>query len=425
MRKERERGAIVVEATISLSMFIFAIFTILSIVNICYIQAKMSIALNTAAKEISQYSYLYYKFNMDKAESKLNDKAKESRKMADDTIDGIGTMLESFSGVQQSLNAGDFEKMMTEIQTGSKSASSIATMYGEKLAKDPKGLIVGMATMAGNELKEEAKTIIAQVLAKAFMGKNLKAFQGDTAEDFLRRYHVVDGMKGLDFNYSTLMAYGTSNQIVLVVTYDVEVIKLLNIDFKFTFRQCAKTTAWGRGISKIEPEDSTPAEGAPDSVWDMPAASRGKSIVESEKKNYTYTSAHSGYDAYNNQSGKNEFVSVISINTHDDTYSSADKIQYRLNKAYSDMESSVSHLTDPLEVKNKNGDRVTVASDTESRTYKIVLVVPEDASDDLVRKAKEDFLSKWAGSGTEIKVEIKKAYGSPKAEKEDESNETE
>ena len=48
-RRKRERGAIVVEATIALTAYIFAIFTILSIVDICYIQAKMSIALDESA----------------------------------------------------------------------------------------------------------------------------------------------------------------------------------------------------------------------------------------------------------------------------------------------------------------------------------------------------------------------------------------
>lgn len=57
---KKQKGAIVVEATIALSAFMFAIFTILSIVNICFIQARLGVALNTAAKEISQYSYLYY-----------------------------------------------------------------------------------------------------------------------------------------------------------------------------------------------------------------------------------------------------------------------------------------------------------------------------------------------------------------------------
>lgn len=63
MKRKREKGAIVIEATISLTVFIFAILTILSLVDIAYVQAKMSVALNSAAKEISQYSYLYYKFN--------------------------------------------------------------------------------------------------------------------------------------------------------------------------------------------------------------------------------------------------------------------------------------------------------------------------------------------------------------------------
>ena len=424
MRKERERGAIVVEATISLSMFIFAVFTILSIVNICYIQAKMSIALNAAAKEISQYTYLYYKFNLDKAESELNDKAKESRAMANDTIDGVGTMLESFSGAQTSLETGEFEKMMDEIETGGKSINSIVTMYGEKISDDPKAFILGMATMAGNELKEEAKTIVAQVLSKALMKKNLKGYEGDSAEAFLKRYRVVDGLEGLDFNYSTLMAYGTSNQIVLVVTYDVEVIKLLDIDFKFTFRQCAKTTAWGRGISKITPDDSTPAEGTPDSIWDMDnIVERGKTIVEKEKANYAYSAAHNGYDAYNNALNVNEFVSIISLNTHDASYSTSDKIRYKLNKTYSDMESSVKYLSDPLEVKDKNGNTVEVASPVSTRTYKVILVVPEDASDDILNKAKSDFMSSW--SGEPVTVEIKKAYGSPTAEQSSEDTETE
>lgn len=56
---KKESGSVTIEATISLSSFMFAIVTILTIVNICVVQAKMSYAINTTAKEISQYSYLY------------------------------------------------------------------------------------------------------------------------------------------------------------------------------------------------------------------------------------------------------------------------------------------------------------------------------------------------------------------------------
>ena len=62
----KNRGAIVVEATAVLPIFIFAIYIILSIVDICYVQAKISMALDSAAEDISQYSYLYYQVRLRK-----------------------------------------------------------------------------------------------------------------------------------------------------------------------------------------------------------------------------------------------------------------------------------------------------------------------------------------------------------------------
>ena len=58
-RIKSESGSVTIEATISLTAFMFAIVTLLTIVNICMIQARMSVAINTTAKELSQYSYLY------------------------------------------------------------------------------------------------------------------------------------------------------------------------------------------------------------------------------------------------------------------------------------------------------------------------------------------------------------------------------
>ena len=44
-RKSGENGAVTVEATISLTAFMFAIITILTIVNISLVQAKIAIAI--------------------------------------------------------------------------------------------------------------------------------------------------------------------------------------------------------------------------------------------------------------------------------------------------------------------------------------------------------------------------------------------
>lgn len=408
MRKDRESGAIVVEATISLTAFIFAIFTILSIVNICFIQAKISVALNTAAKEISQYSYLYYALGIDNMESKFQQGTGEGRELANNTIDGIGTVMDSLSDAGSSIESFDFDGLSNAVETGYQSVDSLVSMYGEKIKNDPKGMIAGMGKMALNELGQEAKTLLAQVLAKAFMSKNLRSTDKDNADAFLRRYNVVDGMDGLNFNYTTFLAYGQSDEIQLVVTYKVRVLQLLNINYDFTIRQCCKTTAWDNGISKLEEKNLGISSG--ENVWDLGSTVRGKKIVAAEKKNYTYTSSGVGYDAYDNTNGKNEFVTITSGDTTLPSYATEKGVRGILLRERNKLLNGADCLPEEIEVTGKDGKDVKLKSNPDSRTYKIVLVVPDsDIDKDYIKQAVKTFQDENPG----YTVEIKGGYGNP------------
>lgn len=207
-------------------------------------------------------------------------------------------------------------------------------------------------------------------------------------------------MDGLDFDYTTLMAYGDSNEIQLVVTYEVEVVKLLNVDFKFKFQQCAKTSAWGNGISVITPR----------SIWDtMSPVNRGKYIVEKEKAAYTYTSDSKGFDAFDNSGGKNEFVSITSLDPTSATYQDKSGVKSRLSSIFNKMYSGTAGLKDPITVKNASGESVTVASPPATRTYKIILIIPEGADRSVIEAAVEEF--KKSRPDDSIEVEIKEGYG--------------
>lgn len=249
MRESRERGAVIVEATISLTVFIFLMFTLLSIVNIYYIQAKIGIALNGAAKEVSQYSYIYYKLGIPGMEQEISNGTEGSYSMGRATIEGLSAMIGAFEGAQEGIGTGDFSQVYDSISEGAAAGEELISMYADAITDDPKAFIAGMAQLAANQGVEWAKARLGQAIAKAFMKKNLKANSSDDPDSFLKRYHVVDGLNGLDFGGSVLMAGGNSNEILFVCTYDVEVIKLLNIDFKFTFTQFAKTVSWGTGVS--------------------------------------------------------------------------------------------------------------------------------------------------------------------------------
>ena len=201
------------------------------------------------------------------------------------------------------------------------------------------------------------------------------------------------------------MAYGTSDAIQLVVTYEVEAVKLLNIDYKFKFRQCAKTKAWGNGISLI----SKPGKENEASIWDNKnVMQRGKLIVANEKENYTYTDSGNGFDAYNNSDGANEFITIVSINTHEKTYQKPGEIKNRIRDAYNKMYNGSQKLDETITV-NRGSQQVQVDSPKESRTYKVVLVVPDNADMNSVKKQVEDFQKSNPG----VTVEVKTGYGSP------------
>ncbi len=403
IRKSGERGAIVAEATISLTAYIFLIFTILSVVDICYIQSKIAASLDGAAKEISQYSYLYFKFGVDEYEKDLHNTTGDSRHLADQTVEGIGTFMTSLQGTAAGLESADFDQMYENIKTGGQTVQSLVTSYGDAIANDPKAFIIGMGKLAGEELKEEAKRLLAQVMAKALMKKNLVTSANDNADSFLRRNRVVNGMEGLDFKYSALMPYG-SNDIILVVTYDVQVVRLLNIDYTFTFRQCAKTKAWGNGISQVK-QDNNISQSA--SIWNAAPTERGKKIVEKESQKLQYTTDAAGIHGYSNQGGANEFIRIFSMDTTAASYQTEQGIRNLLNSNFNELYNGVGSLDNEITVRDQAGNTST-AEVKEPKTYKMILVVPDHGDMALVQRAVTQFKNSRADA---VEVEIRTGYG--------------
>lgn len=255
--KKDERGAIVVEATISFTTFIFLIYIIYSIVDICYIQAKMSIALNGAATDISQYSYLYYKFGLDSVDDATSSAATSSRALANDTLSGMDKLMSGLSGIESSFDSesgsADFDSMMDALDEVDGATSDLADNindYADALAEDPMGFVKGMGMLALNETSSAGKSLLAQSMGKAFMKKNLKESNGGDVDAFLKRYHVVDGLSGVSFagtEYLVSTDGASSNALRLTCSYDVEVVNLLNTDITITFCQSASTEVWGKG----------------------------------------------------------------------------------------------------------------------------------------------------------------------------------
>lgn len=261
-RIKGESGSVTIEATISLSAFMFAIVTLLTIVNICLVQARVAVAINTTAKELSQYSYLYSLTGFNKSEAELAQAAKDGTQDIDSIMSDINTVFNEIenlgnTGKSSMDNISDISKSW-DSAVGSadkiKDAGSSLKSTIEDIAKDPKQLMFGIAKMAASEGLNLAKSrLVAAPLSKVLCKKHLVSSKGGNVDDYLKHLGVVPNgngsyIDGLDFSNSTLFPYG-SNEITVDVSYDVKVIALLPIDFKFSFHQKAITHGWLAGES--------------------------------------------------------------------------------------------------------------------------------------------------------------------------------
>ena len=377
-----QRGSIILEATLILPFFIFTIFIILSIVNICYTQAKVAVAVNSASKEMSQYAYLYHTLNLDQYLDN-GTKGKSS-----ELLGGFAKLLEYASN-----STANFSEDISAMFSTSAGAA----------ANDS----------AGSMIKDQ---VIGAGLAKQLVQKNLVAYDGDTADAFLRRSRVPDGIDGLNFVYTSFLNDPKHDIVDIVVTYKIKVIEFMGFDYQFTFVQRAQTGAWGKGgaSSFLESDGSGETGSAEPSVWDYGAGARGKEIVKEEKKQYEYTSDTNGFHAYDPD--KNELVRIISADATTGSYSNSATAEkaYRdqILNAYNSLINAEYKMKDTIKVKDSSGKDVEFAK-KETTNYRIIIVVPEGTDISAANAAARKYEQERAEFGETLTVEVKTGYGAP------------
>lgn len=203
-KEEGQRGAIIVEATISLTIFMFAMFTLLFIIQAAYTQSRMSVALTMATKELAEYTHIYYATKLNEIYDREDGKSSELAQQVGEFIENVGGHV-----------------------------GSIDSELGQFV--DEAG-----SALSATSLTKLAKGGLGQLLVMQMMKKNLSDGGRDNADSFMRRNHVSD----LDLMESSFLEDG--NEVAMRVKYRIQVVQLLNIDVSFQMSCWAYTTAWGQ-----------------------------------------------------------------------------------------------------------------------------------------------------------------------------------
>lgn len=252
-----EKGAVVIEATLSVTFFMFVIVLMLNFVNICIAQAKIGIALNQTAKEISQYTYFYSLTGLNEVQATLNEETEAVKSDVTKAEDAVFETINSVVGMAKGVN--EPSEVFVTVENSMEKMEEVATNIAN--AKDKKAWVMSILKICGNEGYEALKGLLGGALTKGLMQKHLCPEDEVNADAYLRKLGVTDGKKGLNTYNSALFLNGTDD-IQLICKYKLEIIKLLNNEYSFSIVQTAHTKAWGAKALAGPDSDYIPADAA-------------------------------------------------------------------------------------------------------------------------------------------------------------------
>lgn len=215
MDLKQEKGSATVEATIALTAFIFAMVSLIMMIQLVMVQTLMQNAIDQTAKEISQDAYLYKAFGL--------------LEVREDTAESDGKVSESINKTQE-----DFKALISAFMDGS-DTSEIYEDINTQFDCIKNNLASGVLDVG----LQGIENILCKNIFKKYVTRDGNK---NTADDNLKRYHIIDGCSGLDFSASKVLA--DKENIVLIVKYSIKVFSPLGGFQEVKCRQIASTRGW-------------------------------------------------------------------------------------------------------------------------------------------------------------------------------------
>ena len=243
MQRE-ECGHIMVETIGTFVPLVLLVISILSLVNIVAVQARVHNALTQAANTLSMYCYPLEVMGIADSLTAIDDEASA-------VSGGIGGLK---SGIDSALSG---IKAMMGNANSANNAGNRAYSSSEEAAGDPQAVLGNLASYG----MSEALGQITEELVRPLVGRYLA--NGDSSGDgYLRRAGVVNrqsGSRGLDalefhqwgnFGIGNSVLIDANGDVKLTVDYEIEyTFGALPLPFTPTLKitQTVKTKAWLNG----------------------------------------------------------------------------------------------------------------------------------------------------------------------------------
>lgn len=234
--RERNGGYIVVETITAFMLFLLLVVSILSLINVVVIQARVHYAITQTANELSMYSYVLDAIGLSDDVKKLDKTGQEVQ----DKIDGVIRDLQTIeSGVSSPPTSTT--QLFENLDALQDALEGLAGTAGS-IIDDPQGTFVNIVRYGLNGAKNFG---MQELVIRPMLNKYLR--NGDQSADaVLKSYGVEDE---LDLSESVFI--DSNGDITVVASYEIDyTFGMLPLPFtKLNVEQVAKTRAWLGGAA--------------------------------------------------------------------------------------------------------------------------------------------------------------------------------
>lgn len=215
---EKQQGSITVEAVTILFIFMFGMIALMSLINMVRTQVVIQNALNQSAKEVSQYSYILYRFGYFDYVNNMAENEDEFNQQIDKYAnpESAEEAKENLIGLMKQFKADGGSAILDEV-------------------------VKGCFAKASNYATESAENYVFQNMAKSAMDDYIDSLGGDA---YMKKIGVKDGKAGLQYSGT----YGKDNTVVICVDYKLSYsFPFIDVTFDKPIHLTAVTTAWAGG----------------------------------------------------------------------------------------------------------------------------------------------------------------------------------
>lgn len=238
--KDDQKGYIVVETAMAFTLFVFFVTSILTLINVVAVQARVHHAVSQAAIAVSMYDYSFHVAGLDDDIVTIVKQADELKSDYDSFMGNVDTVMDSLDALSQ----GDVTNVdISGAEGAAGEAYDQASQWVDTAVNDPKTMVKSLLGLAANEASKEAFGALVRPVVGRYLTNG-----SQSGDEYLKSMRVVDGLDGLDLTpvESDSAFLDADGNVVITVSYQIDFgFGALPLPFtELNVVQTVKTKAW-------------------------------------------------------------------------------------------------------------------------------------------------------------------------------------